>query len=92
MKYRNQIPEPGTTISGFANSLKKKKKKKINADRPTLDFFDNVTVISELNKNDNLTSEITIFISLSLYFAPFRCRRHMKTSSLKFRICKTARM
>jgi hypothetical protein len=28
MKYRNQIPEPGTTISGFADSLKKKKKKK----------------------------------------------------------------
>jgi hypothetical protein len=42
MEYRNQIPEPGTTISGFADSLKKKKKKKkkINADRPTLDFFD----------------------------------------------------
>jgi hypothetical protein len=33
MKYR--ITEPGTTISGFADSLKK-----INADRPTLDFFD----------------------------------------------------
>ena len=33
MKYL--ILEPGTTISGFANS----KKKKINADRPTLDFF-----------------------------------------------------
>jgi hypothetical protein len=30
MKYR--IPEPGTTISGFAD--KKKKKKKINADQP----------------------------------------------------------
>ena len=27
------------TISGFADSLKKKNKK-INADRPTLDFFD----------------------------------------------------
>ena len=39
MEYRNQIPEPGMTISGFADSLKKKKKK-INADRPTLDFFD----------------------------------------------------
>jgi hypothetical protein len=38
MKYRNWIPEPGTTISGFAD--KKKKKKKINPDRPTLDFFD----------------------------------------------------
>ena len=25
MKYRNQIPEPGTTISGFADSKKKKK-------------------------------------------------------------------
>ena len=24
MEYRNQIPEPGTTISGFADSLKKK--------------------------------------------------------------------
>ena len=35
MKYQNRIPEPGTTISGFAD-----KKKKINADRPTLDFFD----------------------------------------------------
>jgi hypothetical protein len=33
MKY--QIPELGTTISGFADSSKK-----INADRPTLDFFD----------------------------------------------------
>jgi hypothetical protein len=31
MKYRNQIPEQGTTISGFADS---EKKKKINADRP----------------------------------------------------------
>ena len=30
MKYR--IPEPGTTISGFVDS--KKKKKKINANRP----------------------------------------------------------
>jgi hypothetical protein len=41
MNYRNRIPEPGTTISGFADSYKKKnKKKKINADRPTLDFFD----------------------------------------------------
>jgi hypothetical protein len=29
MKYRNQIPEPGTTISGFADS---KKKKKLNAE------------------------------------------------------------
>ena len=28
--YRNLIPEPGTTISGFVDS----KKKKINADRP----------------------------------------------------------
>jgi hypothetical protein len=36
MKYRNRIPEPGTTISGFADN----KKRKINADRPTLDFFD----------------------------------------------------
>ena len=43
-------------------------------------------MISELNKNDNFTSEITIFISLSLYFAPFRCRRHMKTSSLNVKI------
>ena len=37
MKYRNRIPEPGKTISGFADG---KKKKKNNADRPTLDFFD----------------------------------------------------
>ena len=37
MEYRNRIPEPGTTISGFADSLKKKNN---NADRPTLDFFD----------------------------------------------------
>jgi hypothetical protein len=37
MKYQNRIPEPGTTISGFAEN---KKKKKINADKPTLDFFD----------------------------------------------------
>ena len=36
MKYRNRILEPGTTISVFADSFKKKK---INADRPTLDFF-----------------------------------------------------
>ena len=34
MKYR--IPEPGTTISGFVDN----KQKKINPDRPTLDFFD----------------------------------------------------
>jgi hypothetical protein len=37
MKYQNRIPEPGTTISGFADS---KKKKNINADRLILDFFD----------------------------------------------------
>ena len=36
MKYR--ILEPGTTFSGFADN--KKKKKKINPDRLTLDFFD----------------------------------------------------
>jgi hypothetical protein len=36
MKYRNRIPGP--TISGFADS-KKKKLKKINADRPWI-FFD----------------------------------------------------
>jgi hypothetical protein len=29
MKYRNQIPEPGTTISGFADNKKKKKRKKL---------------------------------------------------------------
>jgi hypothetical protein len=29
------MPEPGTTISGFADN-----KKKINPDRLTLDFFD----------------------------------------------------
>jgi hypothetical protein len=34
--FENEILEQGTTISGFAD---KKKKKKINADRPTLDFF-----------------------------------------------------
>jgi hypothetical protein len=34
MKYRNLIPEPGTTISGFADN------KKMNPDRLTLDFFD----------------------------------------------------
>jgi hypothetical protein len=39
MKYRNRILEPGTTISGFADSYIKKKII-INADRPTLDFFD----------------------------------------------------
>ena len=39
MKYWNQIPELGTTISGFADNLKKKQKN-FNADRPTLDFFD----------------------------------------------------
>jgi hypothetical protein len=31
MKYRNRIPEPGTTISGFADS---KQNKQINAYRP----------------------------------------------------------
>jgi hypothetical protein len=34
MKYRNRIPEPGTTISGFADS---KKEEKINTDPR---FFD----------------------------------------------------
>jgi hypothetical protein len=37
MIYRNRIQEPGTTISGLADS--KKKKKKIIPDRPTQDFF-----------------------------------------------------
>ena len=32
MKYRNQIPEPGMTISGFADN--KIKKKLIPTDRP----------------------------------------------------------
>jgi hypothetical protein len=32
MKYR--IPERGTTISGFADSLKKKKKKLMPTDQP----------------------------------------------------------
>ena len=37
MKYRNQIPEPGTTISGFADSYKKEKKKKLMpTDRPQI--------------------------------------------------------
>jgi hypothetical protein len=38
MKYRNRIPEPGTTISGFANN--NNNKKKINPNQLTLDFFD----------------------------------------------------
>ena len=38
MKYRNRIPQPGTTISGFADN--NEKEKKFNLDRPTLDFFD----------------------------------------------------
>jgi hypothetical protein len=29
-KFQNEIPEPGTTISGFADNKKKKKKKKKN--------------------------------------------------------------
>ena len=29
MKYWNRIPKPGTTISGFADSKKKKKIKKL---------------------------------------------------------------
>jgi hypothetical protein len=37
LKIKYRIQEAGTTISGFADS---KKKKKINADRLTLDFFD----------------------------------------------------
>ena len=35
-KYRNRIPEPGMTISGFADVKKRKKEKEC---RPTLDFF-----------------------------------------------------
>jgi hypothetical protein len=35
MKYRNRIPEPGTTISSFADNLKKKK----NECRPTDPIF-----------------------------------------------------
>jgi hypothetical protein len=31
------------------------------------------------NKNDNFTVKLSFLISLSLYLAPFRCRRHMKT-------------
>jgi len=42
-----------------------------------------MTEFSELNKNDNFTVKLSFLISLSLYFAPFRCRRDMKTSSLK---------
>jgi hypothetical protein len=35
MKYRNRIPEPGTTISGFADSyIKKKNKKLMPTDQP----------------------------------------------------------
>ena len=38
MKYQNRIPEPGTTISDFADN--KNKNKKFDPDRPTLDFYD----------------------------------------------------
>jgi hypothetical protein len=30
MKYQNQIPEPGTTISGFADNIKEKKRGRSN--------------------------------------------------------------
>jgi hypothetical protein len=40
MKYRNWIPEPEITISGFADNNKKKKNIFFNPDRPTLDFWD----------------------------------------------------
>jgi hypothetical protein len=39
MKYQNRIPEPGTTNSGFTDN-NNNNKKKINPDRPTLDFSD----------------------------------------------------
>jgi len=42
MKLRNQILEPGTTISGFADNEKNNNKKIKNADRPR--FFWHVTV------------------------------------------------
>jgi hypothetical protein len=35
------------------------------------------------NVSCNVAPKLSFLISLSLYFAPFRCRRHMKTSSLK---------
>jgi hypothetical protein len=38
MKYRNVIPGPGTIISGFGDSEKKKKKK--NKLMPIVDLFD----------------------------------------------------
>ena len=41
MEYRNRIPEPGTTISGIADSYKKKKKKLMPTDPR---FFWHVTV------------------------------------------------
>jgi hypothetical protein len=45
IKHRNRIPEPGTTISGFAD---KKKKKKRLASR----WFSLGTLISSTNKTD----------------------------------------
>jgi hypothetical protein len=39
MEYRNRIPEPVTTISGFADNNNKKKLIIIPTDR-LLDFFD----------------------------------------------------
>jgi hypothetical protein len=41
MKYRNRILEPGTTISGFADSKKRRKTKLMPTDPR---FFGHVTV------------------------------------------------
>ena len=57
MKYR--IPEPGTTISGFVDN-----KKKINPDRPTLDFFGHVTV----NTHVYIFCWPNIFYHRAIYF------------------------
>jgi hypothetical protein len=46
MKYR--IPEPGTTISGFADSLKKKKKKKLIATFLPKIFFKFLNILSNI--------------------------------------------
>jgi hypothetical protein len=61
MKYRNRIPEPGTTISGFADNKKKSKK---NPDRPTLDFLFNIFLVSNLltlKLHDEASSRIVSF-------------------------------
>ena len=66
MKYRNRIPEPGITISGFADCLKKKKKKKLMPTEKTKVYTESDTD----TKKGQIYSTVNLGIHVGLQSSP----------------------